>query len=64
MAWEAGVELTMPALLDELSSMKEIALLYPDKTGKLKACFTMNKMSPRQKKLADLFDIAEVLAAG
>ena len=63
MAWEAGHEMSLPVLLDDLSSMKEVALLYPDHGGKLKAHFTMNKMSPRQKKLAELFGIGEILAA-
>ena len=63
-AWEAGHELSLVALLDELSAMKEVALLYPDKGNKLKAQFTMNKMTSRQKKLADLFGIGEILSAG
>jgi len=44
--------------------MKEVALLYPDKGNKLKAQFTMNRMTPCQKRLAELFGIAEVLSAG
>jgi transposase len=64
MAWEAGLEVSLPVMLDDLSAMKEVALLYPDETGKLKAQFTMNRMSPRQKKLADLFKIGEILVAG
>ena len=63
-AWEAGHEVSLPVLLDDLSAMKEVALLYPDNGGKLKACFTMNKMTPRQKKFAELFGIGEILAAG
>jgi hypothetical protein len=43
--------------------MKEVALFYPEK-GKLKAQFTMNKMSPRQKKFADLFGPAAILVVG
>ena len=62
MAWEAGVEVSLPVLLDDLSKMKEVALLYPDKGDKLKAQFTMNRMSPRQKKFAELFGIGEILA--
>ncbi len=62
-AWEGGCELSLPTLLDELSAMKEVALLYT-KNGKLKTQLTMNKMSPRQKKLAELFKIGEILAAG
>jgi len=62
-AWEAGHELSLPALLDDLSAIKEVALLYPEK-DKLKAHFTMNKMSARQKKLADLFEIGKILTEG
>ena len=64
MAWEAGHEISLPMLLDDLSEMKEVALLYPDKGNKLKAHFTMNRMTPRQKKFADLFEIGKILAAG
>jgi transposase len=65
MAWEAGMELSLPSLLDDLSGMKEVAILYPaPKGGKLKTHFTMNKMNPRQKKLAELFEIGEVLSRG
>ncbi len=64
MAWEAGNEVSLSVLLDDLSAMKEIALLYPDKDNKLKAQFTMNKMTPRQKKLAELFEIGKILTAG
>ncbi len=64
MAWEAGIETSLAGLLDDLSKMKEVALLYPDDSGKLKAQFTMNRMSPRQKKLAELFGIGEILVGG
>jgi transposase len=65
MAWEAGHELSLLNLLDDLSSVKEVALLYPaQSTGKPKVQFTMNKMTPRQKKLAELFGIAEILTEG
>lgn len=64
-AWEAGHELSLPQLLDDLSAMKEVALLYPaEGTGKPKIQFTMNKMTPRQKKLAELFGIGEILTEG
>lgn len=64
MAWEAGHEVSLPVLLDDLSAMKEVALLYPDKGNKLKVHFTMNRMTPRQKKFAELFGIGEILIAG
>jgi len=61
-AWEAGHEMSLPAFLKEVSSMKEVALLYQPSKSKSKTQFTMNKMSPRQKKLAELFGIEEILA--
>lgn len=64
MAWEAGHEVSLPVLLDDLSSMKEVALLYTEKDNKLKAQFTMNSMTPRQKKFAEIFGISEILVAG
>lgn len=65
MAWEAGTELSLPKLLDDLSGIKEVALLYPaPKGGKQKTQLTMSRMNPRQKKLAELFGIGDVLARG
>jgi transposase len=64
MACEAGHTISMPLLLDELSAIKEVALLYPSGKGKVKAQFTVNKMTPRQKKLAELFEVGEVLTGG
>ena len=61
MAWEAGLEVSLPVLLDDLSSMKEVALLYTEKGNKLKAQFTMNSMTPRQKKFVEIFGISEIL---
>lgn len=63
-AWEAGIEVSLTAFLDDLSSIKEVALLYQDDSGKLKAQFTMNRMTPRQRKLADLLSIGEILGRG
>ena len=63
-AWEADHEISLPALLDNLSAMKEVVILYPEKGNKLKAQFTMNRMTSLQKKLAELFEIGEILAAG
>ena len=60
-AYEIGVELSLPALLDDLSGIREVALLYSEKE-KIKTEFTMSRMTPRQKKLADHFGIGNVLA--
>jgi transposase len=59
-AHEVGIELSLSSLLDELSGIREVALLYTQK-GTIKTELTLNRMSPRQKKLADLFEIGNVL---
>jgi transposase len=61
-AWESGHEMSLPVFLKEVSSMKEIALIYQPQKGKSKTQFTMNKMSPRQMMLAELFRIEEIVA--
>lgn len=59
-AYQAGVELSMTSLLDELSAIKEVALIYSQE-GKMHTELTLNRMTPRQKRLAELFDIGTVL---
>jgi len=62
-AVEGGVDLTIPALLKELSSIREVALIYPaDAPVRPKDHVTLSRMSPRQRKLADILQIAEVAA--
>jgi transposase len=63
-AVEAGYDISLTALLDDLSAIKEVVLLYRKDTGKIDARFTVNSMTTRQKKLADLFNIGEILAHG
>ena len=63
-AHEAGLELSVQALLDDLSSVREVALLYPGKNNKMTAQFTLSRMNPRQKKLAEAFSVGEILATG
>lgn len=60
-ACEAGVDLSLHALLDELSSIREVALVYAQ-DDKIKTNFTLSRMTPRQKKLADRFEFGTVLA--
>jgi transposase len=59
-ACESGIDISLTVLLDELSAIKEVALIY-SKDGRVNPEFTLNRMSPRQKKLAELFEIGEVL---
>jgi len=62
-ASQAGIELALPALLAELSDIREVALLYPPATpGTPKDHITLSRMSPRQRKLAETLDIASILA--
>jgi transposase len=63
-ACENGLEITFPALLEELSGIKEVALLYPTEKGKFRTQCTFSKMSFRQKKLAELFNIGSILGQG
>jgi len=64
-ASEAGIDMTLPALLKELSSIREVALIYPvGAPVRPKDHVTLSRMSPRQRKLAELLGIAEVTRAG
>ena len=61
-AVQAGLHLTLPALLDELCAIREVAVIYPQ--GALahrKDHITLSRMSPTQRKLADALEIAQVL---
>jgi len=57
---EAGIKITIPALLKDLSSIREVALLYPpDKLQKSQ--ITVSRMSSRQKKLSQLLEVQDVV---
>jgi len=63
-AAQAGIELPLLALLDELSAIHEVAVLYPPQTlAHRKDHLALSRMTPRQKKLAEALQIAEMLAA-
>ena len=62
--YDKGIELSIQTLLDDLSSIREVVLLYPGKNHKMSAQFTVSRMSPRQKKIAEALEIGEILAAG
>lgn len=63
-AVESGLDISLTALLDDLSAIKEVALLYKSEKKGVEARFTVNTMTARQKKLADLFKIGEIIAHG
>lgn len=61
-AAEAKVELALPALLEELSNIHEVAVIYPPGTlARPKDHLALSRLSPTQKKLAEALEIAEVL---
>jgi hypothetical protein len=53
---------SLPALLKELSAIREVAVIYPPGTlAHPKDHITLSRMSTRQKKLAQALEIAEIL---
>ena len=62
-AVQAGVDLPLLALLDELTAIQEVAVVYPPQTlAHRKDHITLSRMSPRQKKLAEALQIADMLS--
>ena len=62
--YKNGLEMSFPELLEDLCKIKEVALLYSMAKGKFRTQCTLSKMNPRQKKLAEIFDIGAILAQG
>lgn len=61
-AHEAGMDLTLPALLKELSAIREVAVIYPRGTlAHRKDHITLSRMSTSQRKLAQALQIGEIL---
>ena len=61
-AAQARIELSLPALLEELCAIREVAVIYPQ--GALahrKDHITLSRMSPTQRRLADALQIATAL---
>ena len=60
-AAQAGIKLTIPALFEELTGIKEVINLYqsqPTQTrGRLRADYVLSERSPLQEKLCKVFDI-------
>ena len=64
-AWEAGEELSVGKLLDELTGIKEVALIYPEGYKKRgEGRLSHSRMSPQQLRLAKALDIGKVMAWG
>jgi len=60
---ENRVKITIPALLKDLSAIREVALFYPSGTSQ-KSQITVSRMSPRQKKLSQLLDVQNIVLSG
>jgi transposase len=60
---ENGIKITIPVLLKDLSSIREVALLYPPGTPQ-KSQITVSRLSSRQKKLSQVLGVQDVVASG
>jgi len=62
---QAGIKLTVPALLKELSRIQQVAVIYPPGTL---ACprdhLVLTRMTPRQRKMAEALQIGDILSEG
>jgi len=63
-AAQSNIRLTIPALYEQLSDIKEIINLYPpeseSKRGRLRAEYILSEPTPLQEKLCKIFDIYKV----
>ncbi len=57
---QAGIHISLPLLLKELSSIRQVALLYSPSSPS-KPLITLSRMSPKQKKLAQTLNIQEIM---
>jgi transposase len=60
-ACEAGQNLSLAAMLKELTSIREVAIIYPSGAHR-KNQLALSRMSARQKKLFDILDVGGVLS--
>jgi transposase len=61
-ACQARIDLSLPALLEELSTIREVAVIYPPGTlAHRKDHITLSRMSSTQRKLAEALELATVL---
>ena len=64
-ALKAGIDLSLPAILKELSAIKEVAVIYPKGTlAHPKDHLAITRMSARQRKLAHALNINTSLITG
>lgn len=59
---KAKMELSIHALLNELNAIREVAVIYPQGTlAHRKNHVTLSRMSTKQRKIAEILEIAQVL---
>ena len=64
-AVEAGIELSLPAMLKQLSAIREVAVIYPKGTlAHPREHIAISRMSAKQRKLAQALNLATILIAG
>lgn len=62
---ESGIEISLPALLKQLSGIREVAVIYPKGTlAHRRDHMTLSRMTPRQRRLAEVLAIGEILHRG
>lgn len=60
---QAQIDISLTTMLKELCAIKQVALLYPEGAG-LKSHITLSRMTPRQRKLAEVLQIQPLIAEG
>jgi len=61
-AAQAGIDVSIPALLKELTAIREVAVIYPQGTlAHPKDHLTLSRMTARQKRLAEVLDIPRLM---
>jgi len=64
-AVQAGIELSLPTMLKELSAIKEVAVIYPKGTlAHPRDHIAISRMSAKQRKLAEALNLATILTPG
>jgi transposase len=65
LVFQAGVEISLPAMLEELTGIREVVVIYPPGTlARPKDHITLSRMTSRQRKLAETLEVAQALTAG
>jgi len=62
-AAQAGIDLSLHAILKELTSIQEVAVIYPKGTlAHRKDHITLSRMTSRQRKLAEALEVGQVIS--